>query len=58
MVSDTDCLQCSSCVLATQNRFIMGDRESFHLYSTEEEVCWLSFFTLLRGRQTVTQIER
>ena len=49
-----------SCVLATQNRFMMGDREgSFHLYSTEKEVCWLGFFfTFLRGRQTVTQIER
>ena len=28
-----------SCVLATQNRFMIGDREgSFHLYSTEKEV--------------------
>jgi hypothetical protein len=36
-----------SCVLATQNRFMMGDREgSFHLYSTEKEVCWLGFFLL------------
>ena len=36
-----------SCVLATQNRFMMGDREgSFHLYSTEKEVG----FEILRGR--------
>ena len=28
-----------SCILATQNHFLMGDREgSFHLYSTEKEV--------------------
>lgn len=34
-----------SCILATQDRFMMGDREgSLHLYSTEKEV-------ILRGRQ-------
>lgn len=35
-----------SCVLATQNRFMMGDREgSFHLYSTEKEVGFSGIFT-------------
>lgn len=41
-----------SCILATQSRFMMGDREgSLHLYSTKKEV-------VLWGRQKEKNLHR
>ncbi|XP_046645596.1 WD repeat-containing protein 6-like [Daphnia pulicaria] len=46
-----------SCVLATQNRFMMGDREgSFHLYSTEKETP-LQSFSHIHGKNGLTDIQ-
>nr|CAH0107907.1 unnamed protein product [Daphnia galeata] len=46
-----------SCVLATQNRFMMGDREgSFHLYSTEKETP-LQSFPHIHGKNGLTDVQ-